>query len=377
MTKVDQSLQRSMALFDQICELIRSKGPISFKTFMDKALYTPELGYYMQSGLTLGQDFITSPQLGPWFAASLAQASQPLLKACPAEACVVEFGPGSGQLCYDFLMACDRSHTLPDRYYLVEISPSLRALQAHTCETLPAHLKSRIEWVDACPEMSGVVIANEFIDAWPIDQFALMPDIQMRCVDLNDEGALTWRLQPLDSSDPCYQAVESLSLERVNGFYSEIQLDLNQWFRDTSAQIKQGGVLLIDYGLTERMYYDPGRMQGTLRCHSGHRVHDDPLFQPGTQDITAKVNWTAVARAALASGWTLSGDTDQASFLMKNGLERELMQREAPLSLEAALQIKQLTLPTEMGQAFQVLGLSKHASMSCFDACDRQPSLWY
>lgn len=377
MTDPSPSMMRSRALSDQIIQRIRAQGPIAFSAFMEAALYTPELGYYMQPDLTLGADFITSPQLGPWLAQCLAEACLPVLQQCGTDSCLVEFGPGSGQLCHDVLSACAAAGVVPARYYMIEISPSLRALQARTCETLPPDLKDRITWVSACPPCSGVVIANEFLDAWPIEQFSIMPDIHTRCVGVSDQGELSWQLQLTDPSEPLYQAVSSLKLNRPQGFYSEIQLNTRAWFDQLYQSLSQGAVILLDYGMPEGAYYSETRGQGTVRCHTQHRVHDDPLCGPGLQDITAQVNWTAVARDAIDVGWQMLGYSAQAQFLLNNGLADRLKSLEHELTLEDCLAIKQLTLPTEMGEAFKVLGLSKGCDAHWFAQHDRQLSLWH
>ena len=371
----ESDLHRSEQLMHQIIRHIEQSQVISFADYMAKALYTPELGYYMQPEITIGQDFTTAPMQGPWLAQCLAQAWQSLAKQCDDQASVVEFGPGSGQLCHDFLLAAQHLDCLPERYELIDISPALKKLQQLTVSTLPDTLQQRIHWVDAPSEMQGLILANEFIDAWPVHQFALNPQLQERCVGLDEKNQLTWVYRDLLASQPLYQAVTALNLPAYKGFHSEVLLSLSDWFQDMARCMVRGAMLLIDYGMPQCAYYHPQRATGTVRCHSQHRAHDDPLLWPGLQDITAQVDFSAVKRAALQADWRIVGYAGQAEFMLNNGLQTKLVEQEALLTIQDRLQIKQLLMPTEMGEAFKVFGASRGLTLPWFDGIDRQASL--
>jgi SAM-dependent MidA family methyltransferase len=209
-----------------------------------------------------------------------------------------------------------------------------------------------------------VVLANEVLDALPVQRFRIRGD------RINSLG-VTWQLGRLDWSEThadadleaAVRGIEANTGERLpDGYTSEINLRLTPWIAGVAAALREGVALFIDYGLPQRQYYRSERSEGTLLCHFRHRFHDDPLINVGVQDIGAWVDFTAVAAAASAAGLTVAGFSTQAHFLIGNGLE-QLLAPAAPGELASRVQLARqamlLTLPGEMGERFKVIGLSR------------------
>lgn len=346
-------------------EIDARNGWLSFERFMELALYEPGLGYYSAGSEKLGRsgDFVTAPEVSPLFSRCLAQQCSEILGQVSGGA-ILEFGAGSGVMAADLLHELAAQDCLPARYFILEVSADLRERQAALLrERVPAHA-SRVEWLERLPEeFRGVVLANEVLDALPVQRFRIRGD------QVNALG-VTWQLGRLDWSevhaDPELEAavrqIEASTGERLpDNYTSEINLRLAPWIRGVAGMLREGVALFIDYGLPQRQYYRSERSEGTLLCHFRHRFHDDPLINVGVQDIGAWVDFTAVAEAASAAGMAVAGFTTQAHFLIGNGLEQMLAptdSQELAPRVQLARQAMLLTLPGEMGERFKVIGLS-------------------
>jgi SAM-dependent MidA family methyltransferase len=278
---------------------------------------------------------------------------------------ILEFGAGSGVMAADLLNELAEQGALPQRYLILEVSADLRDRQrALLLERAPAHA-ARVEWIDRLPEeFRGVVLANEVLDALPVQRF------RIRGEQINSLG-VTWQLGRLDWSETHADAELEAAVRRIeantgerfpDGYTSEINLRLAPWIAGVAAALREGVALFIDYGLPQRQYYRTERREGTLLCHFRHRFHDDPLINVGVQDIGAWVDFTAVAEAASAAGLTIAGFSTQAHFLIGNGLEQLLAPaalNELASRVQLARQAMLLTLPGEMGERFKVIGLSR------------------
>ena len=358
------NLSRSKALLEIIAKKIQKSKYITVKDFMQLALYHPEYGYYMQPNFKIGQDFITAPQLpGRWLAAAIAFNWQQLIQH-KSNLDIIEYGPGSGKLCYDLLLECNDFP--PNNYYLVELSHSLKLQQQQLLKTLPAELFAKISWVETIPITQGLVIANEFFDAWPVSQFSLGENIQERCITIKD-NQLDFINIDLDTASSLCQAIQKLNLNYTN-YYSEIQTGYFDWFTNLNKSLTWGGMLILDYGLPQHEYYAPEKYQGTLQCYYQHQVHSDILVNLGLQDITSYLDFSALAQAAI--GWQIAGYCTQAQFMLQSGLGNRL--NDIALTRQDALALKQLLLPTEMGHLFKVLGLTKVAEPDWFVEYDKQ-----
>lgn len=354
--------QISRALGDRIRAEAETAGFMPFSRFMERALYEPGLGYYSAGLHKFGAagDFVTAPELGSLFAQCLAvQVAE--VGAALGEYDVLEPGAGSGRLAADLLCALAEPAP-PTRYLILERSADLRAEQRRTIAARAPQAQERVIWLDEPPGRSwrGVVIANEVIDALAVERFRLRSGrVEQAGVGLED-GRFGWRFRP--APEPLEQAVRALGLEVTEPYTSEIQPHLGDWLQAITGRLERGLALFMDYGYPRAEYYLPERRDGTLICHYRHRAHADPFFWPGLQDLTAFVDFTALAEAGAACGMDLAGYTSQALFLLGCGLDQILAQRRAAsddAGLKLSAEAKQLTLPGMMGERFQAMALTR------------------
>ena len=367
-----------------LAELIRQHireagGAISFHEFMQLALHAPGLGYYSAGSRKFGEagDFITAPEISPLFARCLARAIQPVLASLP-QAQLLEVGAGSGRMAAGILQELATLHSSPERYTILELSADLKQRQAETLEPYA----ERVAWQDSLPDnFNGIVLANELLDAMPVHRVVWQQGKLLECYVGCEADRFVWQVGGL--SDLRLQARFDTILAQLgelpDGYVTEINLAAEDWIKTVGEQFQQGMLLLIDYGFARHEYYHPQRGQGTLMCHYRHRAHDDPLILVGLQDITAHVDFTAMADSALEAGMQVAGYTTQAHFLLGSGLTELVEQHsgDARQQLEIANQIKRLTLPQEMGELFKVMALTKnlHINLPGFSLRDLRNSL--
>lgn len=360
------SVEHSRACAAWIRDRIRDAGgSISFAEFMHYVLYTPGHGYYAGGASKFGAagDFVTAPEISSLFGAIVAgQCAEAL--AVTGGGDIVEFGAGSGKLAADILATLDERDVLPDRYRILEVSPDLAERQARLLGERVPHLVERIDWLDRLPgETTGVVIANEVLDALPVERFRRTADgvEQLRVVLAGDAFAFAAEPAP-DMIRDAVDAIESdLGGRLPAGYVSEMCLAAPRWIGDLAGALRNGIALLFDYGTSRREYYAPDRGDGWLRCHFRHHAHSDPLILPGIQDLTAWIDFTAVAGAAVDCGLEVAGYLSQSQFLINAGLDRALAGiGELPQASQLAVssQVRMLTLPGEMGENVKCLGLS-------------------
>jgi SAM-dependent MidA family methyltransferase len=362
------ALMASRALQNLIANDIRhNSGWIPFSRFMELALYAPGLGYYSGGAAKLGRDgdFTTAPEMTPLFGQTLAQVvAQLIAKTTPK---IMEFGAGTGKLARDILTELTAMGVAVHRYSIVELSGELRARQQETLRGFP-----QVAWLDQFPtQFSGVVLGNEVLDAMP--------------VHLVTKTALGWRERGIGLSpkkfvyrdhpcDPALLAQIPHPDVLPEGYLTEVHPVALGFTRTLADMLRagfdytgHGGVaLLIDYGFPAHEYYLPQRMEGTLMCHYRHHAHADPFYLPGLQDITAHVDFTAVAHAAAASGLDVLTYTSQAAFLIDAGIA-DMLQR-TPASdrlryLPRANEVQKLTSPAEMGELFKVIMLGTRVEL--------------
>ncbi len=342
-------------------------GAIPFARYMDLALHAPGLGYYSAGSAKFGEagDFVTAPELSPLFARCLARQVREILAAL-GDGGVLEAGAGSGVMACELLAELERLDALPAQYAILELSADLRERQrALFAERIP-HLLPRIVWLDRLPArgFTGLVIANELLDAMPVHRVIAGRDAE-EYVCWRD-GRFAWTEGPLSDAhldlrvDALYR---ELGRERfTDGYRIEIHLAIEAWIAAVSSALERGAVLLVDYGYARREYYHPERAGGTLMCHYRHRAHADPLILAGLQDITAHIDFTAVAEAASAHDLSVAGYTTQAYFLLGSGLQEigaSLGDLPTVERMQIAQQIRRLTLPGEMGEKFKVIALAR------------------
>jgi len=330
-------------------------GWIRFDSYMELALYAPGLGYYAAGARKLGDaaaggDFVTAPEISSLFGSALAAQVAQVFAHTPAR--VVEFGAGSGVLARDLLDALAARGTAVERYSIVELSPDLAARQR-------ALLDGRgVEWLTAPPRgFEGVMLANEVLDVMPVRLFAMRGRTpRERGVGLAGEALAVVERDADAGLRDAVTAIESEVGGLPDGYGSEIGFAAQGWMRSAADWLARGALLAIDYGFPRREYYHPQRLMGTLMCHYRHRAHADPLWLPGLNDITAHVDFTAMADAAHAAGLDVLGYTTQAHFLLNCGL---LEQLGAGHSLQRANQAQRLLSEAEMGELFKVLAVGR------------------
>ncbi len=364
-------------------EITASDGFISFARFMQLALYAPGLGYYSagQHKFGKGGDFITAPEISPLFSQCIAEQCQQILNEL-GKGDILELGAGSGVFAKDLLLTLEKSNSLPEHYFILEVSAELRQRQQQLLTQHCPHLLTRISWLDSLPAaLNGIIIANEVLDAMPVHCFRMdVSGIKERCVTWKDNH-FVWKLtEPTTSS--LTQAIELLSQEHPlpEGYESEINLMLPAWIEAITSTLNKGVILFFDYGYGRGEYYHPERKMGTLMCYYQHQRHDNPFQLIGLQDITAHVDFTNVAEHACEAGCTLAGYTTQAAFLLNCHLLELAQKTAAKTSIDEINQIqaiKKLTLPSEMGELIKVMALSKnYAKTLCgFPLPDRRRDL--
>ena len=367
------ALAHSQQLTDVIrAEMTRQGGQLTFRDFMQLALYAPALGYYVAGSRKLGADgdFVTAPEIAPLFSQCLAEAIIPALQGLP-EANILEVGAGRGVMAAEILAHLSRRDQLPAHYYILELSGELRARQASTIEQCHPDFLSRVVWLDTLPnDFSAVVLGNEVLDAMPVNIVSKQQGGWLERYVAWQDGQFVW--QTGEISDPrLVQRMQSMEerfgLAFDEAYTTEINLLAEDWLKTLGHSLKQGLVLLIDYGFPCHEFYHPQRNTGTLMCHYRHVAHSDPFIYPGLQDITAHVDFTAMAEAAYSGGFSIEGYTNQGNFLIGSGLTT-LCQTQSTDALQPQMlianQIKKLTLPHEMGELFKVIGLSKQLDVS-------------
>ncbi len=396
----------SAFLRDQIQE---QSGWMPFSQWMHHVLYAPGLGYYAAGSVKLAEvtmalqpresqsdaqgstststststsnnrgaisgDFVTAPQLTPLFGHTLARQVLEVLQQA-ASADILEFGAGSGALAHSVLSALDSQGFTPN-YFILEVSADLKLRQ----QQLLAPWGKRVVWLDHTPaQFTGCILANEVLDAMPVELFAWAEhndQVLQRGVVSEGEG---FQYQDRVAPTTLEQAVRA-RMPYLPGYRSEINLQAEAWVRDLATWLTKGAALLIDYGFPRHEFFHPQRQRGTLMCHIQHRAHDDVFLAPGLQDITAHVDFTAIAEAAFTAGLEVLGYTSQARFLLNSGLPdllNKLDQTDAKTLAQTHGAVQKLLSEAEMGELFKVMALSRglDQTLSGFSRGDRSAQL--
>jgi SAM-dependent MidA family methyltransferase len=337
---------------------LAAEGWLAFDDYMREVLYAPGLGYYATGTIKIGDaaaggDFVTAPEISPLFARALAAQLAPLFAQVPAA--VVEFGAGTGQLAAELLPAL-RGLGMPcRRYAIVEVSPDLRARQRERLAGEP------IEWLQQPPDdFAGVMLANEVLDVMPVKLFGKRDGAVVERGVALEQG----RLRFADRAPGAELAAAAAEIEDElgplpDGYCSEIGLEARAWMRSAARWLGRGVLLAIDYGFPRREFYHPQRQMGTIMCHYRHHAHADPFWWPGLCDLTAHVDFSAMAAAAHGAGLEVLGYTTQAHFLLNCGLLDLLKAAHSPPASAAA---QRLLSEAEMGELFKVLAVGRGVS---------------
>ncbi|HET6804373.1 MAG TPA: SAM-dependent methyltransferase [Frateuria sp.] len=370
---------------DRLLQLLRaqiaSHGPMPFAQYMERCLYAPGLGYYSAGKTKFGEagDFVTAPELGGLFARCVVQALQPVLAMLGDEADFLELGGGSGAFAEAALRALAEAGTLPRRYLILEPSADLRERQRERlAATLPAGLNARVDWLDRPPEQNwrGVLFANEVVDALPTTRFTLRAgEVYEEYVTLDGEGRLMRTDRPADAlvAGAVRHLERDLGHAFADGYRSEVLPQLPYWVQAVAGSLEAGLMLFVDYGYVRREFYLPARSDGTLMAHYRHHAHNDPLHWPGLNDLTASVDFTALAEAGNSAGFDVAAYLPQAQFLLASGLQAAFEQAYALAGDDFARQrlaqeVRRLTLPEQMGERFQAMLFARGLSALPLDA---------
>ncbi len=377
------ALIQSEKLVAHIKDLMSEQGGvIGFDQYMNSALYEPGLGYYSAGSRKFGPegDFVTAPETSVLFSQCLAHQCAQVLNEL-GSGIILELGAGTGVMARDLLLELEKLNSLPEEYYILEISADLKQRQqALLNESIP-HLVERLVWLESLPEkaLTGIILANEVLDALPVQRFiktsGISKEMKVGLAHIShplsggekcghDNNDFTW---VDDNADPellkaLEQIENELSVPFPQGYISEINMNLGKWLSAIEQVLERGVMLFIDYGYTASEYYHPERTEGSLLCHYRHRVHANPFFYPGLQDITTSVNFTAVAECADTLGLNVNGYTSQTYFLFGCGLDNlvaDMNSLDIKSQTNTSQQVKTLTMSEEMGERFKVMALTK------------------
>ena len=362
------ALLQSERLVVRIKDLIKEQGGmIGFEQYMTTVLYEPGLGYYSAGSRKFGAegDFVTAPEISPLFSQCLAYQCGQILDELGSGS-ILELGAGTGVMARDLLLELEKLDLLPESYFILEVSADLKQRQQELLNQSIPHIMERVVWLDSLPEKSfaGLILANEILDALAVRRFKKTSGTfkEMKVGLINDEFTWVEGDANTELEKELIQLENKLPESLPENYISEINTDLEKWISGLEKILQRGVMLFIDYGYSTSDYYHPDRIDGSLLCHYRHRVHADPFFYPGLQDITTSVNFTAVAECADATGLHVNGYTNQAYFLFGCGLENLLANMtslDIKSQTETAQQIRKLTMPEEMGERFKIIALTK------------------
>lgn len=358
-------MSENPALKNIIIQKIRQSGPISFRDFMEMALYYPELGYYMTPGDKIGKrgDFYTTPEMTSLFGKMIGKQLEQMWELMGrGPFIIVEYGAGPGNLCHDMLEYISMNNAFYDHinYCILEKSSAMR-------ERERTHLKEKVSWINTLSEIPGItgcIISNELPDNFAVQQVIMKDELQEVFVDYDD--GFKEVLKP--ASAPLLNYFKELGVTLQPGFRTEVNLQVAEWLKEISAFLNKGYVITIDYGFSSNELYNVNHSSGTLACYYHHTVHDDPYIHIGQQDITTHVNFSAIKHWGNKYGLDFLGYTNQACFLRGLGIAEYLRTRENSFSKEGRYsepegQMVQ-TLLMDMGCKFKVLiqqkGLPKY-----------------
>ena len=364
--KLSESLREKIRL-----AIINNGGSISFEQYMQMALYEPGLGYYSAGSCKFGEqgDFVTAPEISPLFSRCIAGQCIQVLSEI-STSIILELGPGTGTMAIDIMQVLARNNTLPETYYLLEPSADLRQRQQLKIKNSIPQLEERFVWLDRLPEekIKGIILVNEVIDAMPVKRIVIDSEIEEYAVacdpGANNQTRFIWTKREIDQDlmSDMQEMFDVLRESLATPYITEINCNIKPWLNSLNDVLEEGLILISDYGYPRLEYFHPQRSAGTLICHYRHHAHDDPFLYPGLQDITASVDFTAVAEAAVDAGLHVSGFTTQAHFLIACGLDQFVSEYGTDDVVERSKmtqQVSKLTMPGEMGEKFKFIGLTK------------------
>ena len=370
----DHSQSHSELVMENLAKEIKAnQGWISFEDFFEFVMYKPGLGYYSAGAKKLGSsgDFTTSPEISRLFGKTVSNQVLALLNnfASPS---IIEIGAGSGRLAYDIITNLINSKMDFDKYYILEVSADFRERQRQELSLLPDETFEKVIWLDSILEapVEGIVIGNEVIDALPFKRFTVVDHkIQEIGVSIKN-GQLTESTRDADKTlaEEVRLIEKALNRDFEQNYTSEIRLNIGQWLKGISSMLKSGALLFIDYGYSRQEYYAADRKNGSMICHYRNTAHENPFLNLGVQDISASVEFTLLAEKALEEQLEVGLFTSQSDFLINGNILGELDKIEDDtLRMELTQEIKQLLMPSQMGQTFKCMMLYKNISLDSFE----------
>ena len=356
-----------MRFIDYFRQQLAHRASMPFAEFMQHALYSPTEGYYTTGKHIFGAqgDFVTAPELTPLFGYTLANQCAQILQELP-QPIILEFGAGTGQLCIDLLTGLKQLQQLPESYTIIELSASLQAIQRERIQAAHPDYAHRINWLSTWPTdaCAGILLANEVLDAMPVQRFLYTnAGVQESMVSLSADDVWVEHFETSQNTRLIKHVQHVLSPTNTP-YLSEANLFIEGWLQQCFSCLTRGALLLIDYGFPQHEYYHADRHQGTLMCHSKHKTHANLFAHPSEEDLTAHVDFTHVAEAAVSAGFHVAGFTNQASFLLSNNLLSWLHElTDEKTRLQASSAVKTLIQPHEMGELFKVIALTKQLDL--------------
>ncbi len=340
---------------------------ITFEQFMRLVLYDPNYGYYNCKQNIFGHngDYITAPEISPLFSKIIACQCREILQVTHGN--ILEFGAGSGKMAAIIMQELTNFNLAPNKYQIIELSPQLKQLQRKNILSICPDLINKFEWLPRLPDnpWNGVILANEVLDAMPIHRFHKSEMLQEYYVTMNN-NEFSWNLGDISNDNfiPYIQKIIDEFLVDVKNYDIEINFYLEGWLKSIFDLLDQGSIIIVDYGFPSNEFYHPDRSTGTLMCHYQHTTNSDPLINVGQQDITAHVNFSQLAELSYQLGFTIAGYTNQATFLLNAGILDLVNTTNNIQQYSDNQQIKLLTLPSEMGEIFKVMNLSKNMAIT-------------
>ena len=380
-----EEIIRSEYLTQKILNAARNtnRQALTFGQFMDLALYDGEFGYYTAGTRTVGPggDFITAPEMGNLFGRILASKLAESLSEFNGPVNLYEFGAGSGKLAVQILHELDKLKCRISEYAIIELSPVLRNAQQKVVGQIEKHLGEKVKWYDRLPPqgMKGIVIANEVLDAMPVELFCLDENelLQGYVVESDTGLALEFRNECEADFETSFAALDLPEVPQP--YISELHCRAEAWLRTIANHLDCGSILISDYGFPAHEYYHSERSEGTLVCHRRHHVLYDPLSYIGCQDITAHINFSNLAQVAGESGMWVNGFANLSAFIVDTGIEggefRNQSEREKAQFLKEMIA---LVTPSEMGEIFKVIEFTKNfdSTFTGFHLGDRSHALF-
>ena len=365
--------EHSRLLKDKIAAQIASEGGwIAFSRYMEMALYEPGMGYYSAGAHKLGAggDFTTAPELSPLFGAAICSTLLPVLeglkeKGLPTQ--ILEFGAGTGKLATSILTRLSDLGFSLDQYSIIEISPDLAQRQKECIANVVRDLglSTQCTWLSELPnDFKGVILANEVIDAIPCDAIIFQNGFWYWYGVTFKENALLWKAGKPVAQDLLPESL--LSGNFSEGYVTELHIPANAWMHQVAKHLNTGLFLTFDYGFPESEYYHPQRLEGTLMAHHRHHAIQDPFYLPGLCDLTTHVDWSQIARSALAEDVDDVFLTNQAAYLLDAGIGDIALEIGDPSNPETFLPIsnslQKLLSEAEMGELFKAFAFTKNLS---------------